>query len=100
MYGPAQRKRSILGFRRWNEPTCTHRAEEQRRNAGLCAPGRAAIPIAALQKVAFGSPIRSIPPSRILRSESPASNSANLMLDEPPFIVRTENDSRLVSGVL
>ena len=27
-------------------------------------------------------------PSRIRRSESPASNSANLMLDEPPLIVR------------
>jgi hypothetical protein len=39
-------------------------------------------------KVASGSPIRSIPPSRIRRSESPASNTANLMLDEPPLIVR------------
>src|SRR5664279_3412769 len=40
------------------------------------------------RRKASGSPIRSIPPSRILRSESPASNSANLMLDEPPLIVR------------
>ena len=40
------------------------------------------------RKMVSGSPIRSIPPSRIRRSESPASNSANLMLDEPPLIVR------------
>ena len=40
------------------------------------------------RKVVFGSPILSIPPSRIRRNESPASNSANLMLDEPPLIVR------------
>ena len=40
------------------------------------------------RKMGSGSPIRSIPPSRIRRSESPASNSANLMLDEPPLIVR------------
>src|ERR1019366_8706402 len=40
------------------------------------------------RKVASGSPIRSMPPSRIRRSESPASNNANLMLDEPPLIVR------------
>src|ERR1035438_5988127 len=32
--------------------------------------------------------MRSIPPSKIRRGESPASNSANLMLDEPPLIVR------------
>ena len=40
------------------------------------------------RKVASGNPIRSIPPCRIRRSESAASNSANLMLDEPPLIVR------------
>ena len=41
-----------------------------------------------------GKPIRSIPPSTIRRSESPASKIANLMLDEPPLIVRM----RWVSG--
>src|SRR5664279_5284803 len=40
------------------------------------------------RRVACNSPIRSMPPSRIRRSESPASNSANLMLDEPPLMVR------------
>src|ERR1051325_3576715 len=35
-----------------------------------------------------GSPIRSSSPSRTRRRESPTSNSANLMLDEPPLIVR------------
>src|SRR5664280_1878932 len=34
---------------RWSGPTCARRAEEQRRNAGFGAPGRAATPIAALQ---------------------------------------------------
>jgi hypothetical protein len=37
---------------------------------------------------ASGRPIRSTSPARIRRSEPPASNSANLMLDEPPLIVR------------
>jgi hypothetical protein len=39
--------------------------------------------------MASGNPIRSIPPSKIRWSESPTSNSANLMLDEPPLIVNT-----------
>jgi hypothetical protein len=38
--------------------------------------------------VASGSPIPSTAPARIRRSESPASNNANLMLEEPPLIVR------------
>jgi hypothetical protein len=41
------------------------------------------------RKTALGRPIRSIAPSRIRKGGSPASNSANLMLDEPPLIVRT-----------
>ena len=41
------------------------------------------------RKVASVSPIRSMLPARIRRSESPVSNSANLMLDEPPLMVRT-----------
>jgi hypothetical protein len=40
------------------------------------------------RNVASGRPIRSIAPSRIRRSEPPASKSANLMLDDPPLIVR------------
>src|SRR5664280_818657 len=40
------------------------------------------------RRTASGRPICSIPPPRIRRSESPASNSANLMLDDPPLIVR------------
>src|ERR1700692_887754 len=40
------------------------------------------------RNVASGNPIRLIVPSRIRRSESPASNRANFMLDDPPLIVR------------
>ena len=47
-----------------------------------------ALPKPFTRKMVSGSPIRSIPPSRIRRSESPASNSANLILEEPPLIVR------------
>jgi hypothetical protein len=36
-----------------------------------------------MRGMASGSPIRSIPPSRTRRSDSFASNTANLMLDEP-----------------
>ena len=36
-------------------------------------------------------------PSRIRRSESPASNSANLMLDEPPLMVRMRGLVRTVA---
>ena len=36
-------------------------------------------------------------PTRIRRSESPASNSANLMLDEPPWIVRMQGNAVVMS---
>jgi hypothetical protein len=39
-------------------------------------------------------PLRSIIPSRIRCSPSPASNRANLMLDEPPLIVRMRGGMR------
>jgi hypothetical protein len=38
--------------------------------------------------MALGNPIRSIVPVSFLREESPDSKSANLMLDEPPLMVR------------
>src|SRR5208337_3159973 len=47
---------------------------------------------------ASGSPIRSIWPSRIRWSESPASNSANLMLDEPPLMVRMRGLACFMDG--
>jgi hypothetical protein len=45
-------------------------------------------------------PTRSIFPSSSRRGGSPKSNSANRMLDEPPFIVRREYFSRRASKVL
>ena len=45
-------------------------------------------------------PTRSTFPSSSRLSGSPQSYSANRMLDEPPFIVRREHDSRLASKIL
>src|SRR5664279_4107207 len=42
------------------------------------------------RKALPGSPIRSIAPSKTLKGESPVSNSANLMLDEPPLTDRMQ----------
>ena len=42
----------------------------------------------ATRNVALGDAMRSIAPSRILCGELPTSNSANLMLDEPPLMAR------------
>jgi len=50
------------------------------------------------RKVACGSPIRSISPCRIRGSASLAANSPNLMLDEPPLIVRMQAVSDLTAG--
>ena len=49
-------------------------------------------------QVASGSPIRSIPPVRIRFSDPAASNDANLMLDDPPLIVRICKLARSMAG--
>ena len=49
--GPARpRRRPCSRQQSWAGSTCARQAEEQRRNAGLRAPGRAAIPITPLQE--------------------------------------------------
>ena len=55
-----------------------------------------------LLKLKFVSlrPTRSTFPSSTRRNGSPSSNNANRMLDEPPFIANSENDSRLASSAL
>ena len=63
------------------------------------APGREKLSAGCapfITSSAWGSPMRSMLPSSTRRSASRVSNTANLMLDEPPLMVRM----RELSGIM